>query len=285
MIKIVIGIINFMKKIKKDRVSAYAAQSSFFIIVSFFPFIMLLMTILQYTAVPEDTLLDITKAIFPDSIHYVVESIVNEMYNNISTAILSITIISTLLAACKGFVALIEGLNSVFGIEETRNYFVLRLSAIFYTVIMIITIVLSLIILVFGNKLIAFISQYYPLAGEIVTSVLRVKSLLSISIFTLLFTCMYVIIPNRHTTFRRQIPGALFASAGWIIFSYFFSLYVGYTDKYSIIYGSLSALVFIMLWLYVCMTLFLYGAEVNLFLEKQFALRRIRDKKNISIRS
>lgn len=285
MIKIVIGIINFMKKAKKDRVSAYAAQSSFFIIVSFFPFIMLLMTILQYTAVPQETLLSMTKAVFPDSIHYTVEQIVGEMYSNISTAVLSITIVSTLLAACKGFVALIEGLNSVFGIDETRNYFVLRLSAIFYTVIMIITIALSLIILVFGNKLLDFVSGYAPLAGEIINSVLRVKSLLSISLFTILFTCMYVIIPNRHTTFRRQIPGALFASVGWILFSYFFSLYVNYTDKYSIIYGSLSALVFIMLWLYVCMTLFLYGAEVNLALEKRFALKRMRDKKNISIHS
>ena len=264
-------------KVKEDYVSAFAAQAALFVIMSFVPFLILLLTLIKYTPLTEDVILQFVTNFAPDAFKQSFSSIISQLYTGSDTPLFLISLVSILWTAGKGCNALIEGLNSVFDIKERRNGFVLRLYSILYTIIFVVIIVVCLLIYILGNEILSFITKHVPFVTNIIEALLNIRVLLSVGLFTIFFTFLYVAIPSRHTKIRRQLPGALFSAVGWSGFSYFFSLYVNYSHNIAVLYGSLAMVVCAMLWLYVCMFIFLLGAEINLYIE-QWTMGRSVDK-------
>ena len=264
-------------KVKEDYVSAFAAQAALFVIMSFVPFLILLLTLIKYTPLTEEVLLQFVTNFAPDAFEQSLSSIISQLYTGSDTPLFLISLASILWTAGKGCNALIEGLNSVFDIKERRNGFVLRLYSILYTIIFVVIIVVCLLIYILGNEILSFITKHVPFVTNIIEALLNIRVLLSVGLFTIFFTFLYVAIPSRHTKIRRQLPGALFSAIGWTGFSYFFSLYVNYSHNIAVLYGSLAMVVCAMLWLYVCMFIFLLGAEINLYIE-QWTMGRSVDK-------
>lgn len=264
-------------KVKEDYVSAFAAQAALFVIMSFVPFLILLLTLIKYTPLTEEVLLQFVTNFAPDAFRQSFSSIISQLYTGSDTPLFLISLASILWTAGKGCNALIEGLNSVFDIKERRNGFVLRLYSILYMIIFVVIIVVCLLIYILGNEILSFITKHVPFVTNIIEALLNIRVLLSVGLFTVFFTFLYVAIPSRHTKIRRQLPGALFSAIGWTGFSYFFSLYVNYSHNIAVLYGSLAMVVCAMLWLYVCMFIFLLGAEINLYIE-QWTMGRSVDK-------
>lgn len=264
-------------KVKEDYVSAFAAQAALFVIMSFVPFLILLLTLIKYTPLTEEVLLQFVTNFAPDAFEQSLSSIISQLYTGSDTPLFLISLASILWTAGKGCNALIEGLNSVFDIKERRNGFVLRLYSILYTIIFVVIIVVCLLIYILGNEILSFITNHVPFVANIIEALLNIRVLLSVGLFTVFFTFLYVAIPSRHTKIRRQLPGAIFSAVGWTGFSYFFSLYVNYSHNIAVLYGSLAMVVCAMLWLYVCMFIFLLGAEINLYIE-QWTMGRSVDK-------
>lgn len=265
------------RKIRDDNVSAFAAQSTLFIILSFFPFLMLLMTLVQYTPLSEEMLLHFVDSFVPINFRQILESLIGELYSAESVGFIVISIISVLWSAGKGFVSLIDGLNSVFEIKERRNWVIIRLYAILYTVVFIVLIILCAVVFLLGSQLLSLITRYAPVIANLIEKIIQLRGLISILLFTLFFTFLYVAIPHKHTKILRQVPGALFSALGWTLFSYGFAYYITISNRISLIYGSLSSAIMIILWLYICMYIFLIGAEINMYVE-QIIIRRQIDK-------
>jgi membrane protein len=264
MMKLILMIAEIVTKVKKDKVNMYSAQSSFFIIVSFFPFIMLLLCILNYTNITESLLLTLVYDLLPSKTQPLIISIINEIYHSSSFTLLSVTAVSAIWAAGKGFVSIIQGLNDVYDTGgESRNYFVLRFHAMLYTIALIVIIIFSLVLMVFGNRLLDLINVHWPLVGSAIQFILRFRFLIFIGVLTLFSLVLYIVVPNRKSKIRHELPGAVFTALGWSIFSYVFSIYVDMSKGFAVTYGSLATLVFIMLWLYACMNVLFIGAEIN----------------------
>ena len=262
---------DFFTQLTRDHVNAYAAQSSFFIIIAIFPLLMLLLTLIRYTPVTEVDLLKSVLAVTPNYLDPLMKQIVGEMYSQANFAIISITAITTLWSASNGILAIIRGLNSVYGIEEERNYIIVRLIACFYTVIMLVLVVLSLGFMVFGNSVLRLFSTKIPLLYELAEFVISLRGMYIPIFFTVAFVYIYRIIPNKdYGRFFDYLPGALFSSFGWIIASYGFSIYIDYFASATYIYGSLTTVVFMMLWLYMCMYILFMGAEINIHFKAHF---------------
>ncbi len=269
-------------KIKEDNVSAFAAECTLFLIMSLVPVLLLLMMLIKYTPLSEGMLITFINNFAPDAFKDSLKSIINQLYTSVSSTIIFITIISILWAAGKGFVSLIEGLNSVFDIKEHRNWFVIRLYSILYTIVFVVIIGVCLAIYILGNQIFKILNRYISFAGQIADVVMPFRFLFTIGLFTLFFTFLYVAIPNRHTKIKRQLPGALFSAIGWTGFSFFFSIYVNFSHNLSLMYGSLTTIVCAMLWLYVCMYIFLMGAEINFYLEQWNVGKKIDNTTSIT---
>lgn len=267
-IKLVRG---FLKAMNEDHVGAYAAQSAYFIMLSFIPFIILLLTLIQYTTLTRADIYGAAQVIFPDSMNGFVIDIINEVYSKTAVTV-SLSAITAAWSAGKGFLALMRGMNSVYDVEELRNYIVLRFRSAIYTLIFVISIILSLVVLVFGNSIHQAAMVHMPFLAVITGMILRLKDVVSIAFLTLVFMLLYKFVPNRKAKLLSQAPGAVFSSVCWYLFSIGFSLYVTYTPGLSNMYGSLTTIILAMLWLYFCMYIILLGAEINSYFEEQFRM-------------
>lgn len=256
----------FNRKIKDDNISAYSAQAAFYVIISFFPFFMLLLTLVQYLPIARDTLEATIIQIFPQSINNLVIGIIGEVYAAASGTIISVTAISALWSASRGILSIVKGLNSAYGIKESRNYLKLRFLSAVYTFIFAIMLVVTILVLVFGNRLSIWIMSRVPILSDLALIIISIRTIVGLLILTLFFLLIYTVIPNRSTKFYKELPGALISAAGWMGFSYLYSFYIDNMGNYSNTYGSLTAIVLFMLWFYVIMNILFIGGEINIVL-------------------
>lgn len=266
--KVVKNINYFMKKCKQDKINAYAAQSAFFIILSIIPFLMVFSSLLQYTAVTESMLLEIMKRIMPEYLSPFFISLVDEVYNR-SMGIISVTAVVAIWSAAKGVQYMADGFNSVNDLEETRNWFVLRFWAIVYTVVFLIAIVFTLLVLVFGNSLHDIATQHLPILSQASEFLAHFRGLAMLALLTLFFDIVFTTLPNRKLTFKGQLPGAFICSIAWYLFSFGVSIYVDYFNGFSM-YGSLTTIALVMLWMYFCMYIMMISAEFNVVFGAHF---------------
>ena len=252
---------DFSAQMKKQNISAYAASIAFFFFLSIVPMLMVICMVIPYTPLTEENLVQAVTDITPDRVDPVVEDLIADVYDK-SAGILSIAVIATLWSAAKGVMALMQGLNAVNGVDEKRNYFVIRAVACLYTVVMLIVVILSLFINVFGNQLVNLALHRIPQLQRLVSFLMHFRFLVVWAVLTLLFATVYAFMPDDKLRFREQIPGATFAAVVWSIFSWGFSMYVDYSNSYGI-YGSLAIIIIILLWMYFCMYIIMIGAYLN----------------------
>lgn len=270
----------FMDECKDDKISAYAAQTAFFIILSAIPFLMVFFSLLQYTPLTEEIVLEVVRRVAPEYLSPFFLSIIDEVYHQ-SAGVISVTVVAAIWSASKGIHYMADGLNSVNDLEETRNWLVLRFWAIVYTIVFLIAIVLSLVVLVFGNSLFEIATLHIPILIRALDLFSNLKSLTMFVLLVLFFDVVFKTLPNRKLTLRSQLPGAVICSIAWNLLSFAVSIYVDYFNGFSM-YGSLTTIAMIMLWLYFCIYIMLLSAEINVVFEEHFlkVRARMRNKEN-----
>lgn len=261
--------LGFMERMRMDHISAYAAQAAYFLIMSFIPFVLFLTAIVQYTPLTYREVRQAIVGVVPENLQGFVLNIVAEVFSK-SAAVLPISALMALWSSGKGMQALINGLNTIYHVRETRNWLINRIYSMFYMLLFVLALIASLLLLVMGSRIHMLISDYIPFLGNIIGRILNAKTFLVFVMQFLVFLVLYRYLPNRKASLKSQVPGAFFTAAAWSVFSYLFSLYFTFFPDFSIMYGSLSTLILVMVWLYFCMNLLLYGAEVNAYFEKQF---------------
>ena len=268
----VIGLlIGFMDRVSGDHVGAYATQAAYFLIMSFIPCILFLTTLVRYTPLTYNVVRDAIIAFIPENLQSFVLGIVVDVYRR-STAIVPLSAFVALWSAGKGLQSIITGLNTIYHVKETRNWLLTRIYAVFYTLSLVIALIISLLMLVLGNEIQAAVSRYVPFLGRIIARILGARAMLVFGVLFVVFLMLYKVLPNRKATFKSQIPGAFLIAIAWSVFSYGFSFYFEIFPGFSNMYGNLATIIMVMVWLYVCMNLLLYGAEINAYFEKEFRL-------------
>ncbi|MDO4267959.1 MAG: YihY/virulence factor BrkB family protein [Eubacteriales bacterium] len=268
MIGFIISCKRIWNKYVEDEITVYAAQASFFIVIAFFPFIMLLLTLIQFIpAVSKSDLLSILVRIMPDMLDSLVVGVVDDLYIKSPGTILSVTALLALWSAAKGMMSIERGLNRIYGTLEKRRYIMRRLVCSVYTLAFMLVCIASLVLLVFGTSIQRMLVRLFPVLNSVTRHVISFRSLLAIVLFLVCFVGLYTILPKKKQNPRKQIPGAVFTAVGWLLFSCLFSLYFTNFSSFSYMYGSLTAIVLMMLWLYFSICILFIGAEINYFLE------------------
>lgn len=252
-------------KFSKDEMTVYAAQASFFSIIAAFPFIMLLMALIQLIpAINKSNLLQLISSIVPTNIKSLVVTVIDNIYSTSPATVLSLTAIAAIWSASRGMLSIERGLNRVFGKQKKRGYVVTRFICAGYTVVFMLICILTLVLLVLGSSIQGFMERYFPLIADITRYVISFRTVLLL-ILTVCFACLYTYVPEKKQSFKKQFPGAIFSTLGWVAFSFAFSIYFNNFSNFSVMYGSLTAIVLLMLWLYACICILFLGAEINHF--------------------
>ncbi len=254
-----------MIQYSENDMQVYAAQASFFIIIAIFPFVMLLLTTLQYIPnVNKADLMSLLVPILPEGMGSIIVGFLYVNDLSITTgAVLSVTAITALWAAAIGMMGIERGLNKINECAPKRNYIVFRLISALYTLVFMLICVLCMMALVFGSTLIRYLLQSAPALVQSMEHYLHVGQFISFFILFLFFIGIYSLVPHKKQNPLHQIPGTLFAVTGWMLFSYLYSIYFRYFGRFSTTYGSLTAFVLFMLWLYFCICILFLGAQIN----------------------
>ena len=264
-----------------DHAGAYAGQSSFFLLMSFIPFVMIILNLVQYTPLTKDQVSTAILAVVPESFHSIVTSIMNQIYVR-TYFVLPVSIILALWSACKAVLSLMYGINTIYHVKENRNYFINRFRSMLFTFLIIVGVIVTMILMVFGQYVQAAIIRRFPAAEGVISTIFIYKTPIVMGVMFLIMMFLYKIVPNCNKSVRSQIPGAIVAVLGWQIISKFFSIYIRFFPSATAMYGSLTALVLLMVWLYFCMYSILIGAESNDWIQEKikpwFVARKERKK-------
>lgn len=267
--KIFLKVNNFLKKLEKHHVNEYAIQCAYYVILSFIPFLILLFSLIQFTTIGKETIFFWIKDIFPGNISGFIEDVIREVsFKSIGT--LSISIIFILWSAGKGFFALCKGFHYIYETPKEYNYWFLKLKSIICIIIFIVMIVFALVVVTFWGAIADLLKMKYMGLSIPINIILELGWLWQFLILFGFFLLMYKFVPKNKVKFRTQIPGALFSALGWYILSWAFSVYLDVFKNFSIIYGSLTSLMLLMIWVYWCMYIILLGAEINMLINKNF---------------
>ena len=248
--------------LKHTQIPVYAGNAAFFLVLSFLPLLTLLLGILQYTVFGPEDLLEILSRIMPDEVLPLFDDFLQKLYPKSGAAVISVSAV-TAWSASNGIYGMARGLGAVLDVKETRSYVHMRLLCLFYMLLFVLGLVLTLLLHVFGRKLLSvFTARALPLARTL-SFLLEHLQLYSFFLLTALFSLLYLALPNRKQKLSRVLPGALAAAGAWLLFSALFSVYVNHFAKGLALYGSLTTMVLTMLWVYACVSIVFYGAFLN----------------------
>ncbi|WP_312472456.1 YihY/virulence factor BrkB family protein [Neobacillus sp.] len=252
-------------RIEEDDLPGLSAQLAYFLLLSLFPLLIVLFTLLPYFPIPHQDMLGMIRDFAPVEAMDLIEKNVDEIMNHRNGGLLSFGIIGTIWSASNGINAIVRAFNKAYNVKESRSFIVSRGVAILLTFGLIFVFILAIILPVFGKEIGLFLFSKLGYTTEFIKLWNTLSWLVSAIILFLIFTGLYWIAPNVRLRCRSALPGAIFATVGWIISSIGLSFYVGNFSNYSLTYGSIGTIIVLMIWLYITAFIIIIGGEINAF--------------------
>ncbi len=248
------------------KIPLHAANAGFFIVLSVFPALLLMLSLLRYTRLEVGDLLELLGSILPEALWDTAQELIISTYQSASASVVGVSAVTALWSASRGIHGLLQGLNAVYGVTESRGYFYARAISLLYTFAFLVVMLLTLGLHVFGSSLIGFLTMIDNPVLIFLVDIIDLRFFLLLILQTLVFTLMFMALPDKPNRFWDSIPGGLLASTGWLIFSDLYSIYVENFSGYANVYGSVYAVALSMLWLYCCLSILFYGGVLNQYL-------------------
>ena len=248
------------------KIPLHAANAGFFIVLSVFPALLLMLSLLRYAHLEVEDLLELLSSILPEALWDTAEELIISTYQSTSASVVGVSAVTALWSASRGIHGLLGGLNAVYGVTESRGYLYARVISLLYTFAFLVVMLLSLGLHVFGSSLIGFLTMIDNPVLIFLVDLIDLRFFLLLILQTLVFTLMFMALPDRPNRFWESLPGGLLASTGWLIFSDLYSIYVENFSGYANVYGSVYAVALSMLWLYCCLSILFYGGVLNRYL-------------------
>lgn len=250
----------YVRQLTKLRIPLYASHAGFFMILAAFPTLVLLLSLLRYTGLEVSVLTDLLSGVIPKAFLPGARQLILSAYRGTTGTLVSISAITALWSAGKGFYGLCTGLNAIYGVQENRSWLSLRLISMGYTFAFLLVLILSLLLHMSGAVVLSWFPNWERL--------LRLRFFLLLGLQTLLFAAMFTVLPNAEIPFRQTLPGAFLAALAWQVFSGLYSLYAEHFAGLSGIYGSVYGVALSMLWVYFSVSILFYAAALNRWLSK-----------------
>lgn len=261
-------ITKLIKRYKSHNLSATSAYMAYYWVLAFFPFIIFIISLLTYTNLPTGIFMEYVEEAIPNTLVPIVESTISQFIMYRSTTLVSVGGLVTLWSAGTAVNALIRGIHIAYSSNYVKPYFLARLMATCYTVLLAVVLILLMVGLVFGNRLGDYVFSMLDMNKGIFMPIWNlIRLVMPFIALVIVIYILYRIIPRKYLKDTNVWPGVIFTSVGWYLFSLVFSIYVDNYSKYNQLYGSIGSVFVLLIWLYGSCTLMLLGAEINAILQ------------------
>ena len=261
--KSILGFLKYLLKcIFEDRLFDLAAQLAYFFMLSLFPLLIFTFSILPYFGVTTKEVLSFISRFAPPELMSLIRDNLNTVLNK-HTGILSFSVIATIWPMSTAINAIIRVLNRAYDVKENRSFIVSRALAILLTLAMIFVLIIALVLNVFGPALGKMMLAHFDVPINLVALFDFIRLVFSFIVIIIVFAGIYLFAPNRRLKGSEVIIGAVFAAVLWQVASYAFSYYVKVFNSYSTTYGTLGAIIILMIWFYLTGFILILGGEIN----------------------
>ena len=263
-------------EVQEDNVFGRAAELSYYFLLALFPFLIFLTSviglILGSGTGTRHTFFQYLARIMPPSAFQLIDNTMYEVSESSGGGKLSFGILAALWAASNGLGAITESLNTAYDLKESRPWWKQRLTAIGLTVALSILIIGALILVVAGGRIAEWLAAHYGLGPVFPIGWKIIQWPVVLACMTFAFALIYYLAPDfREQAWQWLTPGAVIGVVLWLLVSLAFRIYLHYFNSYSATYGSLGAVIILMLWLYLTGAAVLIGGEVNSEIENAAA--------------
>lgn len=267
-----------LQRIKDVDVPGLGAQLAFFFLLSIFPLLIFLVTLLPYLSLSQDQIYSFMEEVVPAEVYVLIESTLEEILTNQNTGLLSFGILATIWSASLGMDALIKSLNLSYKVTENRPLLIARGMSILMTILLIFILIVALALPVFGEQLGLLIFSFLGLEEGFLALWSSIRFTIPAIITFVACAIIYWLAPNVKMNILSVLGGAAFAAIGWLVTSYLFSIYISNFGNFSATYGSIGGVIILMLWLYISAMLLIIGGQINAVMKE----RRHFNKKKAS---
>lgn len=254
------------------HIPLHAGYTAYFLILSVFPALLLVLSMLRYTGLQVEALIELLRDFLPEALMGAVEELVYSTYLHSNGAVVGVAAVTALWSASRGVYGLLQGLNAIYGVSENRSYFYTRAISVVYMFLFLLVLLLTLFLHVFGGTLLNMLTMVDNPVVIFLVDLIDFRFFLLLVLQSVIFTAMFMTLPNKRNRFLDSLPGGVLASLGWLVFSDLYSIYVENFSSYANIYGSVYAIALSMLWLYCCMSILFYGGALNRYLMDRSAV-------------
>jgi membrane protein len=252
-------------RIDEDDLPGLSAQMAYYFLLSMFPLLIFLFTLLPYLPIPYEDLLGMISGFAPEAALDLIQTNLYDVMNNRNGGLLSFSIIGTIWSSSNGITAIVKALNKAYNVKETRSFLVSGAMGILLTLAMIFVFVIALVLPVFGKEIGVFLFSILGFKAQFLAAWDTLRWCISAIVLFFIFTVLYWIAPNVKLRCRSAFAGAAFSTVGWILSSVVLSFYVQNFSNFSVTYGSIGAIIVLMLWLYITAFIIVLGGEINAF--------------------
>lgn len=263
----------YVKAFDEEDLISNAAQVAFYFTFALFPLLLFLISLFAIILFSAD---DLQRELFvylhrvmPNSAYDLVVSTIKEVSENSSGGKITIGILAALWAASAGIDSIRIVLDGVYNLTETRPWWKTKAIALSLTLGLGLLVTIALAVVFYGGKFIGFVFETisFPISSPVLLGILQGVTILVVLITT--FAIIYNVLPNHQEKKWVWItPGAITGIVLWLLLSYGFKMYLGYFGSYDKTYGSLGAVIILMLWLYLTALVILIGGTINSILQE-----------------
>lgn len=260
-------ILELIKRIQEDEVMLVGAQLAYYLIMSFFPFLIFLLNIAAFTPLGQESVMNELFSILPNDATELLRPIITDIVSSKSASLLSFSLILALWSGSNGINALIKAMGSAFDIENNYKPWLKRILSVIYTLFLAIIILLVVAGPVFGESIINWISQNIINITGLEWIIRLIVMITPFVLMVIYLLALYKYGPgfpeNRKVTIWEALIGAVSATLLFVIISFGFSFYVNNFGNYSNTYGALGGIIILLIWLYLGSVAIMIGAEIS----------------------
>ncbi|WP_216624666.1 YihY/virulence factor BrkB family protein [Paenibacillus foliorum] len=251
------------KRLNHDDAFGLSAQCSYYFLLSLFPFLLFLMSLLGFLPITTEDVIGLAKEYVPASVTLGLEEQLRSLLDSRRGDALSFGLIFSLFTASAAMDAIVLAVNKAYGLPARKSYIHSKLLAIALTMGMLVVVFSALLLSVFGHLIGDWMHTELHLEMKHVQLWNVLRWILNIVILFLIFIAIYYIAPNTCLNCKDVLPGAVFAAVGWQLTSYGFSFYLSQWNHYNVTYGSLGGVIVLLTWFYLCALVIIIGGEIN----------------------
>ena len=272
---------DLVNEISEDNVFNGAAALAYYLMLSIFPAAIFLLTLLPYLPVPhlEQAIMDLLNQALPGEAANLFTGVVKDVTSQQRGGLLSFGLLFTIWSASNGLYAIMQQLNITYGVKEERPFWKVRGTALMLMLLFFLLIIGAFALVIFGGMMEDYLASVLGWNQILITFFVVFRWIVILLLLLLGFALIYYYGPDVEQDFKFITPGSVFGVVVLLLASLAFRLYVSNFSNYSATYGSLGAVIILLLWLYIAGLVMLVGSEINALAEHYHPTRKSKGEK------